>query len=349
MRVYRSISLVCFLGATLATAGCGDDSSGDDGPDASTGASSTGAATGNATTDPQGSTSTDPGTTGDASTGQPATTSGADSSGTDSGSDDSSGTGAQGLPDIDMSVVLDDTIASVYTDSQMFGEGTCEVVEGCVHAAGERRLLRFDTITPNLGPVDFYVGTPEENPDAFEIGCGGGPVFQNYAAYRLLSADGKTEISTGHKAAFALIDVAPWTEDAGPAQYGFGPEMGISSGWADIYGAGLGCQYVDITDVPSGDYQLEISINFEQEIEEETFDNNILLVPVTITDGNTGGAPNGWVCPGTFYDSADGCDCGCGLVDPDCADATVGSCTYCDSGCAETCEEIDPVDNSQCL
>lgn len=342
-RLNRSLSIFCFVGcSTIGTLGCGDDSSGD------TAAESTGSSGAATSTGPLVSTSTDPGTTSvDPSTGDPetSTTSGVDSS----GSDESSGTGAEGLPDIDMSVVLDQTIDSVYTDTAMFAEGSCEVTEMCVHGSGERRLLRFDTITPNLGPVDFFVGNPTSNPDAFEVGCGGGPVFQNYASYRLLSADGTEEISFGHKAAFALIDVAPWVEGAGPAQFGFGRDMGISAGWADIYGAGLACQYVDITGVASGDYQLEISINFEHEIEESTFDNNILLVPITITDENTGGAPNGWTCSGTFFDADDGCDCGCGIVDPDCTDATVEACQFCNGGCAETCEEIDPLDNSQCI
>lgn len=202
------------------------------------------------------------------------------------GSEGSSSTGPVAeLPDIDMTVVLEDTINSVYTQTAFFQEDDCEVVEMCALGSGERRLLRFDTITPNLGTVDFYVGNPTNNPDVFDIGCTGQPVYVNYARYRLLSADGSEVVSEGHKAAFALIDVVPWIpEEAGPAQYGFGEDMGISVAWADIYNAGLPCQYVDITGVPAGDYQLEISINADEEIEEATFDNNLLLVPVTIAD-----------------------------------------------------------------
>ncbi|MEM7157920.1 MAG: lysyl oxidase family protein [Myxococcota bacterium] len=327
--------------SSLVAFGCGDDSSGDTAAGSSTGAEET--TTGPvATTD----TPTPPAATTTGTT--PDTTSGADSSGGDSG--DTGETGEEGMADIDMTVVLDQTLESVYTDTVEFQEGSCEVTEMCVMAPGERRLLRFDTLTPNLGDADFYVGNPTNNPDAFEIGCGGGPVFQNYAAYRLLSTDRSEVIAVGHKAAFALIDVAPWTEDAGPAQYGFGEDMGISVGWVDIYGAGLACQYVDITGVPAGDYLLEISINFEQEIEEQTYDNNILLAPVTITDEDTGGAPDGWNCDPGFFGTSDGCDCGCGLQDPDCADATVDSCQYCGNGgaCSMTCDDINPKDNSTC-
>ncbi len=31
-------------------------------------------------------------------------------------------------------------------------------------------------------------------------------------------------------------------------------------------------------------------------------------------------APEGWICDAAFYDAGDGCDCGCGIIDPDCAD-----------------------------
>ena len=65
-------------------------------------------------------------------------------------------------------------------------------------------------------------------------------------------------------------------------------------------------------------------------------------------------APPGWTCPVWFYGTADGCDCGCGVIDPDCIDGTVASCEYCDgegscslafSGCPG---DIDPAQNWLC-
>lgn len=62
--------------------------------------------------------------------------------------------------------------------------------------------------------------------------------------------------------------------------------------------------------------------------------------------------PPGWTCDPAFYGALDGCDCGCGAVDPDCSDATVTACTYCDDrgSCAEVggCALISPMDNSVC-
>jgi len=72
--------------------------------------------------------------------------------------------------------------------------------------------------------------------------------------------------------------------------------------------------------------------------------------------------PAAWLCPLNNYGTADGCDCGCGALDPDCADATAAACLWCDACVGEN----DPVcecnwpsgpcdvgivanDNSRCL
>jgi hypothetical protein len=267
------------------------------------------------------------------------------------GSDSTGTTGDAGIADIDMSVVLEDTVASVRTEMRNFTEDSCAYVDGCLGGFGQRRLLRFSTITPNLGDADFHVGNPTDNPELFvQSACSGTFLFDDYARYRLLDADG-IEVGTGHKSAFALIDLAPFTDDAGPAQYGFGQDMGISVGWADIYDAGLDCQWVDITDVPAGDYTLELAINPDEVVAEATFDNNVLLVPVTIDaeDPPPPEVPEEWVCNPAFYGLADGCDCGCGAADPDCADATVDVCQYCDGCAAGNCDLIDPENNAVCL
>jgi hypothetical protein len=61
--------------------------------------------------------------------------------------------------------------------------------------------------------------------------------------------------------------------------------------------------------------------------------------------------PTAWTCDPGYYDDGD-CDCGCGVVDIDCADAKVGSCTFCDdtgSCSADSCPGmIDPANNAVC-
>ena len=59
-------------------------------------------------------------------------------------------------------------------------------------------------------------------------------------------------------------------------------DQGIQAGWSDLYGNTLDCQWLDITDLPAGDYQLKVSLNPSREIQEVTFDNNTAVVPVKI-------------------------------------------------------------------
>jgi hypothetical protein len=61
--------------------------------------------------------------------------------------------------------------------------------------------------------------------------------------------------------------------------------------------------------------------------------------------------PAAWTCdPGYFSDMF--CDCGCGIADPDCPDAAVGSCEYCNNvgSCSDTeCPgTINPTNNAVC-
>lgn len=51
-------------------------------------------------------------------------------------------------------------------------------------------------------------------------------------------------------------------------------------------------------------------------------------------------APTEWTCDQAWFGGIDGCDCGCGVVDPDCFDATVASCDSC-AGCMPDCSCTD--------
>jgi hypothetical protein len=63
-----------------------------------------------------------------------------------------------------------------------------------------------------------------------------------------------------------------------------------------------------------------------------------------------------WTCDEEWLGTGDGCDCGCGGIDPDCDSASVESCDYCwpaeAGGCNlddDTCPgTINPEDNSKC-
>lgn len=63
--------------------------------------------------------------------------------------------------------------------------------------------------------------------------------------------------------------------------------------------------------------------------------------------------PKAWTCALEAYDAGDGCDCGCGVIDPDCANGGVASCDTCDgqgSCSAAACPgTIALKDNASCI
>jgi hypothetical protein len=62
--------------------------------------------------------------------------------------------------------------------------------------------------------------------------------------------------------------------------------------------------------------------------------------------------PNNWTCLPEKYADEKKCDCGCGVIDPDCHDETVGSCDTCwqSGSCANALcpSSIAPGDNAHC-
>ena len=62
--------------------------------------------------------------------------------------------------------------------------------------------------------------------------------------------------------------------------------------------------------------------------------------------------PAGWTCLASGYDDGLECNCGCGVVDPDCEDSSVESCDVCyfSGSCAGSAcpSSIDADDNSRC-
>jgi len=86
--------------------------------------------------------------------------------------------------------------------------------------------------------------------------------FTQFAAYSLLDKT-KTLVVRSHKQGFCIEDVY---DPSGvyvrgqPGRYHCG-DMGITAHYADLYRFDVPGQWVDVTDVPPGEYVLEVEVN----------------------------------------------------------------------------------------
>lgn len=183
---------------------------------------------------------------------------------------------AQNLPDL----IIWGPAASPRIATVTFSSSSCAVVEGMVQA-GTRKLLRFSTQTRNQGTADLYLGNPATNPQFVYAPCHGHYHFNNYCTYRLLGSDGQPA-ATGLKIGFCLLDTIRWSPNApSSAKYTCG-NQGIQKGWGDVYDSSLDGQWIDITDVPDGNYTLEMEVNPQRTLAESNYDNNITRIPITL-------------------------------------------------------------------
>jgi len=190
---------------------------------------------------------------------------------------------------VDVTVDRDRIASSILFRDETFDADDCAVVEGATQA-GLRRLLRFDTVVVNMGALDLTLGSPEAPvsplvPGDFEFApCHDHHHFTGWSTYELKDAN-EVVVAIGHKQAFCLLDTLA---------YEFGPSadydcdfQGLSSGWGDLYDRSLDGQWVDITGVPAGTYQLVVSVNVEGKVAEasDVWPNSV-RVTVTVPDPN---------------------------------------------------------------
>jgi hypothetical protein len=166
-----------------------------------------------------------------------------------------------------------------------------EVAEGClVGDQGIRNVLVFSVGVANIGPVDLIIGDPwsypDENgddiPDQFEWSPAHGHLhFPGFADYRITNASG--EVATGRKQAFCLMDIDDYAPDGSDPGGGYDCEyQGISAGWEDVYDRDLPCQWVDVTDIPDGDYELSVTVNAQHKLAESGPGPNTVTIPLTL-------------------------------------------------------------------
>jgi hypothetical protein len=188
-----------------------------------------------------------------------------------------------GVPDL---VINADKLRSeIIFETKTFDSASCAVYEKCVDELGERRLMRFTVEVINQGLAALTAPPPGTNPQLFQWSpCHGHFHFTQFAEYYLLSSDGNV-VKSGRKQAYCMLDSHLILE--GPDVPCKGPytcsEQGISSGWSDVYGNDLDCQWLDVTGLEPGDYQLYIAVNSERLFHEMSFENNDATIQLTLT------------------------------------------------------------------
>src|SRR5262249_19319873 len=146
-------------------------------------------------------------------------------------------------------------------DRRAFAADDCSVVEGSVGGAGQRRLLRFDGIVVNRGRRALVLGDPAHplppfRADDFAFSpCPGHFHFRDPADYELRGPRGT--VAFGHKQAFCIRDSLPY--GAGRSGGYTCDFQGLSPGWGDDYPATLDGQWIDVTGVPAGDYEVVVT------------------------------------------------------------------------------------------
>jgi hypothetical protein len=196
------------------------------------------------------------------------------------------GDGGDGRSGVDLTVDRDAIVASLALDSRSFAPDDCSVAEGSVGAPGVRRLLRFDAIVVNRGTRALVLGDPAHplppfTADDFEFSpCHHHFHFRDFADYELRGPAGA--VAFGHKQAFCIRDSLPYgPEPSGGYDCDF---QGLSPGWGDDYPAALDGQWVDVTGVPAGDYEVVVTVNPAGRIREHGDAPNVVTVPVHLPD-----------------------------------------------------------------
>lgn len=172
---------------------------------------------------------------------------------------------------VDLTVDAASTAESLAVSVRDFAADDCALVEGAIPAPGRRRLLQFDTVIVNRGTRDLVIGDPAHPmppfaPGNFEFSpCHGHFHFEGFASYELRDAAGRV-VGAGHKQSFCIADFRPF--DDAPSQGYTCAFQGLSVEWADRYDRELDGQWVDVTEVPAGEYTLVVTVNPEHVIPE---------------------------------------------------------------------------------
>jgi hypothetical protein len=193
-----------------------------------------------------------------------------------------------------MSANLVPGVRNFYITHETFDPNSGDVLDACVQANQPYKLLRFDFLSQNIGDHEFNLGRPVDRPDLFVYSQAHGHYhMKEFNKYTLIDGKGKIAIPS-KKPGFCLVDVEQISPNPAPRKFvscSQTAEMGVSAGWADVYRADIGCQFLIIDGVPDGDYTLVCTTNTahasdKDGVPEGTYSDNTISVCLRITGDN---------------------------------------------------------------
>ncbi len=164
------------------------------------------------------------------------------------------------------------------------GKGRMEIRGGAVSGSTQKVYQRIYNTHGGYSTrlAGTFVYHPEHGHTHFED-------FSDYKLRQIIGTDGVGEIlAKTEKVSFCLID---WTTyNSRLANYSSRPRynscgstvQGISVGWADIYESYLPGQWIDVTDIPAGQYWLESTADPKNYLRESNESNNTTRIKVTL-------------------------------------------------------------------
>jgi hypothetical protein len=192
--------------------------------------------------------------------------------------------GPEGLPDLqllaDTNLVFAGAGGTPTFQNRFISPNEGAFLDGCVTGTGNRRLLEWNAFVANVGDRALVVGQTNTHQPIWTENPFFGLLFEGWTRAFIKDEDGNI-FAQGHKGSFCMIDLFQLDQNA--TEEGFDCfEQGISRGFADIYSIGLECQYIDVTGVPPGSYNLVAETDFTQQIPEKSYNNNTITIPIEI-------------------------------------------------------------------
>jgi len=181
------------------------------------------------------------------------------------------------------------TLLRASTASINTGLGALELRGSSLNPGVYQRIFSTDG-----GFRDVYAGT-------FTFHPGHGHLhFDNWLNFRLrevLSGNGVGNVViAGQKTSFAIIDLEIYNRSlpGHPAEAHYTSDLvqGMSVGWADVYGATLPDQWIDITGVAPSRYWLEADVDPDNRIIESNESNNVVRILIDLSFLGATNVPN---------------------------------------------------------